>query len=93
MKKKRKRQKGSRKQEKNKDFGREIKKAISKINFKKIKNRIVSKHIKQLKELDLLLKKKKISKISFKKIKNIKTNKHTKQLKEMSLLLKNKKKK
>tara|TARA_B100001765_G_scaffold25168_1_gene14154 strand:- start:126 stop:305 length:180 start_codon:yes stop_codon:yes gene_type:complete len=58
MKQKKHHQKRTKKLGRKKNFRRKVGK-ISKISFKKIKSIIINKQIKQLKELNLLLKKKK----------------------------------
>ncbi len=59
MKQKKKDQKRTKKIIKNKNFRKKVKKKTSKISFKKAKNIIINKHIKQLKHMNLLLKTKK----------------------------------
>ena len=64
MKQKKQHQKRTKKLGRKKSFRRKIEK-ISKISFKKIKSIVINKQIKQLKELDLLLKKEKNIKKKF----------------------------
>ena len=68
MKHKNQRRKKTKKHRRKKNIRRKVKKKITKISFKKFKNPKISKHIRQLKELNLLLKSKKILKRKKKQI-------------------------